>query len=191
MCLSWPYRSGFLGKDEPLEIPETNSERLDLIHTLAAGWKEPFRAVALGVSAQDEIKDLIPQDFPPPQDLHSPGRAVLMGDAVHAMAMCESPWKYHNMFSDPQLTPKDRGEAANHVIVDALDFVQKVLPQITTANDSTQLDTALHEYETSVIERTRPAVLASRQACLDAHDWSRINTGSPLLTRREMFLKLN
>lgn len=89
-----------------------------------------------------------------------------------------------------QLTPEDRGEAANHVIVDALDFVQKVLPHIKTTSDAAQLDTALHDYETSVIERTRPAVLASRQACLDAHDWSRINTGSPLLTKREMFLKL-
>jgi hypothetical protein len=30
--------------------------------------------------------------------------------------------------------------------------------------------------------------LASRQACLDAHQWSRINDKSPLLTRRSMNL---
>ena len=90
MCFSWPYRQGFLGKDAPVEIPETNSERLQLIKSLAANWAEPFRTVALGISDQDELKDLIPQDFAAPQDLHSPGLAILMGDAIHAMAMCKS-----------------------------------------------------------------------------------------------------
>jgi hypothetical protein len=191
MCISWPYQPGFLNKEEPFEIPQTNTERLEFIQTLAAGWQEPFKAVALRVSGQDEIKDLIPQDFPPPQDLHSPGRAVLMGDAVHAMAMCKFCCTLPTKSRDSHLTFEDRGEAANHVIVDTLDFVEKVIPHIKNSQEEDQLDIALHAYETAVIDRTRPAVLASRQACLDAHDWTRINPGSPLLSKREMFLKLN
>lgn len=54
---------------------------------------------------------------------------------------------------------------------------------------SEQLRSALDDYETGVVKRSRPAVLAARRACLDAHDWPRINPQSPLLTRREMFMQ--
>jgi hypothetical protein len=50
------------------------------------------------------------------------------------------------------------------------------------------LRAALDRYEDKVVARSRPGVLASRQACLDAHQWSRINDKSPLLTRRSMNL---
>jgi hypothetical protein len=33
--------------------------------------------------------------------------------------------------------------------------------------------------------------LASRQACIDAHQWSRINEKSPLLSRRMMNLEFD
>lgn len=35
-----------------------------------------------------------------------------------------------------------------------------------------------------MVARTRPAVLTSRRACLDAHDYKRINESSPLVSRR-------
>jgi hypothetical protein len=37
--------------------------------------------------------------------------------------------------------------------------------------------------------RTRSAVLASRKACLDAHDWHGLTADSPLLTKRQMQLE--
>lgn len=44
-------------------------------------------------------------------------------------------------------------------------------------------------FEEVVVDRVRPAVFAARQACLDAHDWARLERGdSPLLTRRAMRL---
>lgn len=43
----------------------------------------------------------------------------------------------------------------------------------------------LDGYEDAVVARARAGVLASRRACLDAHDWGRIGPGSPLLSRRE------
>lgn len=52
------------------------------------------------------------------------------------------------------------------------------------------LRAALNAYEKAVVERTRPGVLASRRACLDAHDWGKIDDKSPLLTRRAMKLDI-
>ena len=98
-----------------------------------------------------------------------------------------------------RLTPStDRGEGANHAIVDVDDFAQHVTPTlqhhlrggIASPAAFSDLRAALDDYEQAVIERTRPGVLASRRACLDAHEWGRINEKSPLLTRRAMNLDI-
>lgn len=48
----------------------------------------------------------------------------------------------------------------------------------------TALEEALETYQEELRRRCRPAVLASRQACLDAHQWeSMSDEGSPLLSR--------
>ncbi|KAF5013338.1 hypothetical protein FDECE_641 [Fusarium decemcellulare] len=166
MCVSWPYREGFFNSPSPIEIPTTDEERHKLLTNLAETWAEPFRSLALGVTTNAELKPLTPQDFPPPQGLHSTGRAVLMGDAIHAMAMY-------------------RGEGANHAILDVADFIERVLPMLKDNGDSEALRAELDFYEDAVVKRTRPGVLASRQACLDAHEWPRIQSTSPLLTRRQ------
>jgi hypothetical protein len=89
---------------------------------------------------------------------------------------------------------KDRGEGANHAIVDVLDFVHIVLPHLVVSSqpgdsgDTRSLHTAIEKYAETVTARARPAVLASRQACLDAHDWPSISGESPLLSRRVMQL---
>lgn len=56
----------------------------------------------------------------------------------------------------------------------------------TTPLDQDRLRIALSQYENTVIDRARPGVLASRRACLDAHEWARIGPESPLLTKRQM-----
>lgn len=89
MCVSWPYREGFLDESTPTEIPATDDEKHKLIKRLAETWAEPFRTLALSVPGDAELKPLAPQDFPPPQGLRTTGRAVLMGDSIHAMAMCK------------------------------------------------------------------------------------------------------
>ncbi|CAM1501408.1 Fc.00g105700.m01.CDS01 [Cosmosporella sp. VM-42] len=169
ICVSWPYREGFLDKPSPVEAPTTNEKRHHFIQTLADTWAEPFRSLARNIPKDELIKDLIPQDFVPRHGLHSTRRTVLMGDAIHAMAMF-------------------RGEGANHSIVDVLDFAEHALPSLER-DDETSLRTALDKYENAVISRAGPGVLASRQACIDAHDWSRIDSKSPLLTKRERNIK--
>jgi len=86
-------------------------------------------------------------------------------------------------------TITDRGEGANNAIVDVLDFVETVLPQYQ--GSYSEIRAALDEYEQKVISRARPTVLASRRACLDAHEWKRIRATSPLLSKRTMHLKFD
>jgi 2-polyprenyl-6-methoxyphenol hydroxylase-like FAD-dependent oxidoreductase len=170
LCISWPHRPGFLNLPAPLECPPTNEGKHQLIKSFAQTWAEPFRSLVQNIPSETEIKALDIQDFPPPKDLRTTGRAVLMGDALHAMAMY-------------------RGEGANHAIQDVLDFAERITPLLSTPD--TSLRAALDAYEDAVVGRSRPAVLASRRACLDAHEWSKINTESPLLTRRAMHIKFD
>lgn len=99
----------------------------------------------------------------------------------------------HHAEKENKPNTTDRGEGANHAIVDVLDFVELVMPQLRAggadkAAAAVGLRAALDRYEDRVVARTRPAVLASRQACIDAHQWDRINEKSPLLSRRLMNL---
>ena len=48
---------------------------------------------------------------------------------------------------------------------------------------SDTLSACLDAYERDMFSRVEPSFLASRQACLDAHEFSRIE-GSPLVTAR-------
>ncbi|PKS05921.1 hypothetical protein jhhlp_007754 [Lomentospora prolificans] len=141
-----------------------------------------------GGGVTTEIKTLDLFDWPPPRGLRGSGRVILMGDSMHQMTMY-------------------RGEGANHAIVDVQDFAELVTPHLPRAASSPassetrtgngnvgvassfeQLRGALDRYEDAVVDRTRPGVLASRRACLDAHEWKRIGETSPLLTRRAMKL---
>ncbi|KAK3301754.1 uncharacterized protein B0T15DRAFT_322591 [Chaetomium strumarium] len=170
MVVSWPIRDGFFNQSTPLEFPETNEDRIALIKKFAGTWAEPFRSLAHSLPSATEVKCLDLYDWPPLKGLRTTGHVALVGDAMHAMAMY-------------------RGEGANHAIVDVLDLVELVISQLL-AGDPTAVDlrAALDRYENKVVSRTRPAVLASRQACVDAHDWRRINENSPLLSRRRMDL---
>ena len=77
-----------------------------------------------------------------------------------------------------------RGEAANHGIMDVAILLDKILPALSSSDDSDALVEAVREYTEEMITRTRPAVLNSRQACLDAHEYKAINDDSPLIKRR-------
>jgi hypothetical protein len=78
----------------------------------------------------------------------------------------------------------DRGEGANHGIVDVAEFAKYIAPTLLAGGGGVQLRKAIDEYENVVSERSRPGVLVSRRACLDAHEWSRLDARSPLLSPR-------
>ncbi|KAJ6439680.1 FAD binding domain-containing protein [Purpureocillium lavendulum] len=193
ICVSWPYREGFLGRSSPLEVPESNQQRHELLDELAQTWAEPFRSVFRDIPDAAEIKNIELHDWAPPYGFRSAGSVLLMGDALHHMVMY-------------------RGEGANHAIIDVQDFARLITPvlrgdaaaqppnggdrpeataglQVQGANEPNQdrsLRDALDRYEAIAVDRARPGVLASRRACLDAHDWARIGTESPLLCKRQM-----
>lgn len=80
---------------------------------------------------------------------------------------------------------------ANHSIQDVQGVVQTVLPALLGAMSNTGLRAAIDEYEDEVVARCRPAVLASRRAALDAHEYGRINAKSPLLSPRVMHIEFD
>ena len=79
------------------------------------------------------------------------------------------------------ITSPDRGEAANHGITDAR-LLHDQLVEVSKATVP-QLE-AIEKYETEMRDRTSWAVLMSRQACLDAHDFKNLNKDSAILARR-------
>lgn len=83
----------------------------------------------------------------------------------------------------------DRGEGANHAILDVLDFKEILKPFLTQHSNPHEVNKAIAHFYARIADRTRPAVLASRRACLDAHDYARINVTSPLLSKREMMIQ--
>jgi 2-polyprenyl-6-methoxyphenol hydroxylase-like FAD-dependent oxidoreductase len=74
-----------------------------------------------------------------------------------------------------------RGEAANHGILDCHRLC-KALEAVHSASNT--LTAAMADYEDELQQRTKPAVLLSRQACLDAHDFNSLNEDSAVLKRR-------
>lgn len=87
---SWPLREGFFDSPAPLPFPPTNEARLALLKTFAQTWAEPFRSLVLAMPPDTDVKHFELVDFAPPKDLRTKHRVVLMGDALHAMAMCKS-----------------------------------------------------------------------------------------------------
>ncbi|KAL8282524.1 hypothetical protein RB597_009979 [Gaeumannomyces tritici] len=151
----------------PHAYPVTNESRLALVRSLGAVWADPFASLVRSVPDGTEVRALELYDWPPPTDFRGEGPVALAGDAFHQMCMY-------------------RGEGANHAVLDVADLVETVLQPHLIGGDSSpaEIRAALDRYETAVVRRARPAVLASRRACLDAHEWDRITDQSPLLSRR-------
>ena len=170
---SWPYRAGFRGHDKPIEMPGSKEEKLALMKEFAKDFTEPFKRVIQNIPSESEVKEVYLADWLPRATSTTAlghelgGRVVLVGDAAHAMVMY-------------------RGEGANHSIVDVGRLIDLLEPFIKVNVSDEQWQDATQQYEEEMIERTAVAVLASRQACMDAHDYKRLHDKSPLVRRRLM-----
>ncbi|KAL8365331.1 hypothetical protein RB595_004235 [Gaeumannomyces hyphopodioides] len=174
VVVSWALRDNAklgLGGDGDVKLPHayptTNEARLAFVKSLAAAWADPFASLVRSVPDGTEVRALELYDWPPPADFRGEGPVALAGDAFHQMCMY-------------------RGEGANHAVLDVADLVETVMRPHLVGGDSppAEIRAALDRYEAAVVRRARPAVLASRRACLDAHEWGRITDQSPLLSRR-------
>lgn len=164
---SWPYREKWLERADPTDVPNVKTTQLVLMKHLSDSWAEPFRSLVQKIPRDAEIQPIELADWLPRKSPGFEGRVTLVGDAAHAMVMY-------------------RGEGANHSIVD----VSLLLEQIKTlyasgeGGDEGGFEAARERYEAEMIERTDVAVRASRQACLDAHEYARVDEKSPLVRRR-------
>ena len=91
ICISYPYRAGFWGKDQPMEVPGSDAERVALMKNFAEGWKEPFRGLVMSLVDDTAVKELAVEDYLPEYGIgeKSEGKVALVGDAGHAMTICE------------------------------------------------------------------------------------------------------
>ena len=154
-------------------MPSSNAERLELLICFSSICADPFRTLIEGLPDDIELKPIELSDWLPLKNAHGHEneRVVLLGDAFHPMAMY-------------------RGDGANHAIRDVHDLVQELnISRDTNYSEAkSSIRDMIDRYEDKVIERTRPAVLASRRAALDAHKYGKLNATSPLLSRRVMML---
>jgi 2-polyprenyl-6-methoxyphenol hydroxylase-like FAD-dependent oxidoreductase len=165
---SWPYRAGFLGRADPTEIPNTKTGQLSWMKHLASEWAEPFKSIVQNIPHESEVMPVHLADWLPRRMNGFGGRVILVGDSAHTMVMY-------------------RGEGANHAIVDVAKLLEQLQPLLMKDSlEDVEVKAAVEKYEIEMVERTELAVLASRQACLDAHEWSRLNDRSPLVRRRLM-----
>ncbi|KAA1468503.1 FAD/NAD(P)-binding domain-containing protein [Dentipellis sp. KUC8613] len=153
--VSWPVKS------PADEVKSSSEERLANMKRRGAALAEPMRSVILDIPEGTHVTEVKLADWPC-LEWEGRGRVTLIGDAAHAMTMY-------------------RGEAANHGIMDA----HRIYMMLQRCwNDPSRLEEELEEQEAEMRKRTAPAVLLSRQACIDAHDWSRLKEGSPVLAKR-------
>lgn len=141
-------------------IPKTSPERVAEMKRRATGFAEPLLSMIMNIPDDSmSATGLRLADFPCEPWNNVNGLVTLAGDSAHAMTMY-------------------RGEGANHGILDAallIDQLKKVY-----AGKISQVE-GLQIYEAEMQERTHAAVLRSRQAAFDGHDWNAITDASPLI----------
>jgi 2-polyprenyl-6-methoxyphenol hydroxylase-like FAD-dependent oxidoreductase len=159
LIMSWPVV-------DPTDaaIPETNVLRAAEMKRRAAQFHPTLRAAvdAIPEDGSVAVRKIALQDWPCLPWDNRGGTVTLIGDAAHAMTMY-------------------RGEAANHGIMDAY-LLARALEDVY-AGRSAAAD-ALATYEDEMRERTRVAVLWSREACIGAHDYHSLDENSAVLRRR-------
>lgn len=154
--LSWPVKSA---EDE---VKPTDAERLQDMRKRAAVFAPVLRKAIESIPDDEIVLEITIADWSCPDWDNRHGKVTLIGDAAHAMTMF-------------------RGEAANHGMLDAYHLWQALKKTYT---QQTPGPAAIDEFEREMRTRTRHAVGMSRQACFDAHDWSRLDENSAVLSKR-------
>ena len=144
-------------------IPKTSPERVSEMKRRAQGFAEPMLSMLMDIPDDSTSATGLPlSDFPTVPWDNCGGVVTLAGDSAHAMTMY-------------------RGEGANHGILDAALLVDQ-LKKINVGEISRE--EGIKTYEAEMQERGHAAVLKSRQAALDGHNWDTINEKSPLIGGR-------
>ncbi|EFW98945.1 FAD-binding domain containing protein [Grosmannia clavigera kw1407] len=157
--LSWMAR----GPDD--EVPPTQPARLNKMRELAQPFEPRLRAAVENIPKDAEVLEVLLQDWPTQPWPNHGGTVTLASDAAHAMTMY-------------------RGEAFNHGITDAASLAEHLVTAWASQDLLRRLRATVDVYEKDLVQRTQSAVLLSRQACLDAHDFKTLTAESPLVSKR-------
>jgi len=153
----------YLVKDASDTVPSSSADRILEIKRRAANFVEPMHSMIANIPPDNPTATCLRlADFPALPWDNSNGLVTLAGDAAHAMTMY-------------------RGEGANHGILDAallLDQLKRIW-----SGECSQAE-GIKVFEAEMQERTHVAVLRSRQAAYDGHNWEAIHDGSPLIGMR-------
>ena len=141
-------------------VPRDPITRIAEMKRRAHGFAEPLLTMVMDIPDDCLTSTgLRLADFPATPWDNCNGLVTMAGDAAHAMTMY-------------------RGEGANHGILDAallMDQLKKI-----HAGEISQVE-GVKAYEAEMQERGHAAVLKSRQAAFDGHDWDAIVDSSPLI----------
>jgi 2-polyprenyl-6-methoxyphenol hydroxylase-like FAD-dependent oxidoreductase len=152
-----------INDEEKDAIPKTSPERVAEMKRRAQGFAEPLLSMIMDIPDDSpSTTGMRLADFPCESWDNMNGLVTLAGDSAHAMTMF-------------------RGDGANHGILDAtllVDQLKKVY------SDEISQARALQVYEAEMQGRAHDAVLKSRQAAIDGHDWDAITDKSPLIGYR-------
>ncbi|PSN67773.1 hypothetical protein BS50DRAFT_572790 [Corynespora cassiicola Philippines] len=182
--LSTPANNGSAGKDEEFyegqlmmswlakspedEVPTTSRERVQRMKSMSRNFEARLRDAVQRIPEDIEVLEIKIQDWLT-KKWEKEG-VTLVGDSAHAMTMF-------------------RGEAFNHGITDAARLSECIAEAYRRGYREQELRDAVAKYEGEMRERTRSAVLLSRQACLDAHDIKNLGPDSPLVSKRARVLE--
>ena len=158
--LSWRVKSP---EDE---VHSDNEARLNDMKRRAAGFTSVLSNAVTSIPEGTPVLEIRLADWPCLEWNNQNGRITLISDAAHAMTMY-------------------RGEAANHGILDAFNLNQALQKVYSDGLQRRVID----EFEEEMRTRTKHAVLMSRQACFDAHDWESLDENCAILTRRAVVAK--
>lgn len=141
-------------------VPRDPVERIAELKRRAQGFAEPLLSMIMDVPDDCTTSTgLRLADFPAIPWDNCNGLVTMAGDSAHTMTMY-------------------RGEGANHGILDAALLVDQL--KNIHAGGISQVE-GIKLYETEMQERGHTAVLRSRQAAFDGHDWDAIVDTSPLV----------
>lgn len=94
IMISYPHRAGFLGRDEPIEVPSSANERLALMKEISKDWAEPFKSMIHDLPDHAKPKHIAIEDWPLGMEGREwdnrGGRVTLVGDSAGSMTMCRS-----------------------------------------------------------------------------------------------------
>ncbi|KAI5245607.1 hypothetical protein E4T42_06726 [Aureobasidium subglaciale] len=154
--ISWPK------SPNEEEVFSDNASRLAALKLRARGFAPCLRDTIEAITEETTVSEIILADWNTPHWNRS-GRVTLIGDAAHPMVMY-------------------RGEAGNFGIWDVYKLSKK-LRRVHEGKDV--IPNAIRDFEEKMIERATAAILESRYACEDAHNWP-VNQNSSLVAERKM-----